>query len=291
MQGAEKTFGIDVRKGRRSRIWELDFLRGVCVLLMVFDHAMYDLALQFGNTWINATDSEFLIEMIERAREYWRSELRYTVQDIVVWLFALLCGISCSFSKNNFKRGVEDALFAGIITVVTTAIGSPITFGILHMFAVAILVWVIVNVCCGGDKHKTALVCLVLGLAIIFIDYGFMQAYELDPNAFADDDSFFWLAHWMKGAVPDSAAEVVSADYYPVFPTAGYMLVGAAAAPALYPKRRSLLPWLGKYDWYKPFSFWGKIALWVYVLHQVVLAVIFAIVSFIFVTPGDFVII
>ena len=37
--------------GRRSRIWELDFLRGVCVLLMVFDHTMYDIALQFGNTW------------------------------------------------------------------------------------------------------------------------------------------------------------------------------------------------------------------------------------------------
>ena len=181
--------------GRRSRIWELDFLRGICVLLMVFDHTMYDIALQFGNTWYAATDSEFLRELILRAREYWHSDLRYTVQDIVVWLFALLCGISCSFSKNNFKRGVEVALFAGIITVVTTLIETPITFGILHMFAFSILLWVIVDICCGGDKHKTALVCLVLGLAIIFIDYGFTQVYERDRYAFADDDSFFWLAH------------------------------------------------------------------------------------------------
>lgn len=266
-------------------------MRGVCVLLMVFDHAMYDVALQFGNIWYSATDSEFLRELILRAREYWNSDLRHTVQDIVVWLFALLCGISCSFSKNNFKRGVEVALFAGIITVVTTAIGSPITFGILHMFAFSILLWVIVDICCGGEKHKTALVCLVLGLAIIFIDYGFTQVYERDRYAFADDDSFFWLAHWMKGAVPNSADVVVSTDYYPVFPTTGYMLIGAAIAPVLYPKRRSLLPWLGECNWYAPFSFWGRHALWVYVLHQVVLAVIFAIISALFVTPGDFVII
>ena len=69
------------------------------------------------------------------------------------------------------------------------------------------------------------------------------------------------------------------------------MLIGAAIAPVLYPKRRSLLPWLGEYNWYAPFSFWGRHALWVYVLHQVVLAVIFAIISALFVTPGDFVII
>lgn len=274
------------KKSGRSRIWELDFLRGVCVLLMVFDHAMYDLALQFGNTWRRVTDSEFLIGMIDRAREYWSSDLRLTAQSIVVWIFALLCGISCSFSKNNFKRGVQVALFAGIITAVTIAIGTPITFGILHMFAVAIMIWVIVNVCCGKDAKKTAIVCLVLGLAIVLIDYGCSQKFALDRHAFADDDTFFWLARWLRGA-----GQVESADYYPIFPTAGYMLIGAAIAPVLYPKRRSLLPRLGEYDWYKPFSFWGRIALWVYVLHQVVLAVLFAIISFLFVTPGDFVIV
>ena len=274
----------NVRK--RSRIWELDFLSGVCVLLMVFDHAMYDLAYQFGREWLAVTDSEFLKELILRSQQYWASDLRLTVQSIVVCTFALLCGISCSFSKNNFRRAVEVALFAGIITVVTTWIGSPITFGILHMFAVAIFIWVIINVCCNKDRQKTAIVCLVVGLAIILIDYYCSQRFEADRFAFADDDTFFWLARWLK---PTDA--VHSSDYYPVFPTAGYMLIGAAMAPLLYPKRRSLLPWLGKYDWHKPFDFWGRIALWVYVLHQVVLAVIFAIISFLFVTPGDFVII
>ena len=82
-----------------------------------------------------------------------------------------------------------------------------------------------------------------------------------------------------------------SADYYPVFPTAGYMLLGAAIAPVLYPKKRSLLPRLGEYDWHRPFDFWGRIAIWVYVLHQVVIMVIFALISFIFITPGDFIVI
>ena len=100
--GKEKELPLSAPKKRR--IWELDFLRGVCVLLMIFDHAMYDVAYQFGRAWADATQSEFFIALYQRAREYWASPLRLTTQDIVVWTFALLCGISCSFSKNNFRR-------------------------------------------------------------------------------------------------------------------------------------------------------------------------------------------
>lgn len=285
--GKEKELPLSAPKKRR--IWELDFLRGVCVLLMIFDHAMYDVAYQFGRAWADATKSEFFIALYQRAREYWASPLRLTTQDIVVWTFALLCGISCSFSKNNFRRAVEVAAFAGIITLVTTAMGesTSITFGILHMFAVAIFLWVIINEICGRNKYKTAIVCLVVGIAIILIDYYCGIRYEADRQAFADDGTFFWLARWMQGG----ATNVHSADYYPVFPTAGYMLLGAAIAPVLYPKKRSLLPRLGEYDWHRPFDFWGRIAIWVYVLHQVVIMVIFALISFIFITPGDFIVI
>lgn len=275
-----------VVKARGNRIWELDFLRGVCVLLMIFDHLMFDIGDIFGKEWAATTGSEFFQGLYERALVYSESPLRLVTQDIVVWIFALLCGISCSFSRNNFKRGVQVGVFAIIISLVTYFIDIPIKFGILHMFTVAILLWVLINIIAGKDKWKTAVICLAVGIMIIVINEFCMARYETDKTAFADNNNWFWLGEFMLGE-----HGFFSADYYPVFPTVGYMLIGAGVAPLLYPKRRSLLPWLGKYNWYAPFSFWGKIAIWVYVLHQVLIAALLALISFLFITPGNFIII
>lgn len=271
----------------RSRIWELDFLRGVCVLLMIFDHFMFDIGNIFGEAWAAAHGTEFFNGLYERALIYADSPLRLVTRDIVVWIFALLCGISCSFSRSNLKRGIEVALFALIITAVTTYLDMSIKFGILHMFAVAILLWVLINFIARKDARRTAVICLAVGIMIIIINEFCSARYAIDENAFADNNDWYFIADWMLG----DSRDFYSADYYPIFPSVGYMLVGAGAAPLLYPKKRSLLPWLGEYNWHAPFDLWGRIAIWVYVLHQVVIAVILAAVSWLFITPGDFVII
>lgn len=273
-------------KPARNRIWELDFLRGVCVLLMIFDHFMFDIGDIFGAKWAAAHGTDFFIGLYERAQIYSVSSLRLVTQEIVVWIFALLCGISCSFSRNNLKRGVQVAVFALIITVVTTYMNMPVRFGILHMFAVAILLWVLINFIARKDKWRTAVICLTVGIMIIIINEFCSARYAIDRQAFSDNCDWYFIGDWMLGG-----RDFYSADYYPIFPSVGYMLIGAGVAPMLYPKKRSLLPWLGEYDWHAPFDFWGRIAIWVYVLHQVVIAVILAAVSWLFITPGDFVII
>lgn len=274
-------------KSSSNRIWELDFLRGVCVLLMIFDHVMYDIGFQFGGAWLNS-GNENIAHLVMLARDYYQnSELRLTAQNVVVWIFALLCGISCSFSRNNLKRGVQAAIIAGIITVVTYFMDDTIKFGILHMFAFSILLWWLIDTLCAHKKFMTSSICLFLGVMIITLNAGLMDVYAANRTAFAIDNKFYFIGEFMLGR-PN---EFYSGDYYPIFPTTGYMLIGAALAVFLYPKKKSLLPLLGKYDWYKPFSFWGKIAIWVYALHQVVVVVLLALISFIFITPGNFVVI
>lgn len=282
-----KSRSAEALKPRRNRIWELDFLRGVCVLLMIFDHFMFDVGDIFGSEWAAVQGTDFFIGLYERALVYSESPLRIVTRDIVVWIFALLCGISCSFSRSNLKRGIEVAVFAVIITAVTTLLGMPIKFGILHMFAVAILLWVVINFIARNNARRTAVICLAVGIMIIIINEFCTARYQVDPQAFSDNSDWFFIGDWMIG----NRSTFYSADYYPIFPSVGYMLLGAGIAPMLYPSRRSLLPWLGKYDWHAPFDFWGRIAIWVYVFHQVVIAVILAAISFLFITPGDFVII
>lgn len=276
-----------IKKPKTQRIWELDFLRGVCVLLMIFDHTMYDIGSLFCDAWTN-TGKEHLITLVELAQDYFsNSELRFTVQKIVVWIFALLCGISCSFSRSNLKRGIQATIIASIITIVTFYMDTAIKFGILHMFAFSILLWWFIDTVCCHKKMVTAGVCLFLGVMIITMNEGFMSVYAQNAQAFAVDNSKYFIGEFMLGK-PNS---FFSADYYPIFPTTGYMLIGAGISVLLYPKKKSLLPWLGKYDWYKPFAFWGRIAIWVYAFHQVAVVVILALISFIFITPGDFVVI
>lgn len=271
----------------KDRIWELDFLRGICVLLMIFDHTMFDIYGIFGDVWASTTGSDFFIQLAQYAEAYWTSSLRLFVEPLVVIIFCVLCGISCSFSHNNLKRGLEVVVCSVLVFGVTTLIESPIRFGILQMFSVAILSWWLIDLVCRHKKMRTAFVCLALGTAIVVINYALVCATETNDKLFTSDNNFAWVGSFLYG---DNTL-TFSADYQPIFPTVGYMLIGAAFAPVLYPNKRSLLPLLGKYDWYKPFSFWGKIALIVYVLHQVLIAAILALVSFLFITPGNLIII
>lgn len=272
------------RKSKSSnRIWELDFLRGVCVLLMIFDHTMYDIGFLFCDAW-RSVGNDTLSHLVELAADYYRdSALRLTTQHIVVWIFALLCGISCSFSRNNLKRGVQAAIIAMIITLVTYLMNDTIKFGILHMFAFSIIFWWLIDTICMHNKFFTTGICLFLGVMIIMMDKGFMATYAANKQAFTDNNTFYFLGEFMLG----DPRNFSSADYYPIFPTTGYMLIGSSLAIFLYPKKKSLLPWLGKYDWHKPFSFWGKIAIWVYALHQVAVVVLLSLVSFCFMSPSE----
>ena len=132
------------RLKNKNRIWELDFVRGLCVLLMIFDHTMYDIADIFGYEWwqsaIDAgkSSAKFLGDLWQVAHDYYfgstqsiwgvmstGSPIRAFVEPMVVVIFALCCGISCSFSRSNLKRGIELAILSGLITLVTYLLGEP----------------------------------------------------------------------------------------------------------------------------------------------------------------------
>lgn len=258
------------------RIWELDFLRGICVLLMVWDHFMYDVAYVFKTAW-QATGSAGVIGFVDFAQGYMTGALREMFHPVIFTMFFVICGISCSFSKNNLQRGIEALFFAFTISVVTSILDTPITFGVLHMLGFSILFWWAINTVCARNKYATAAVALVVGIVIVVVG----NIPDIWANVTANEDWFF--VHDAFGGAYNSN------DYFPLFPYVGYMLLGAAAAPLLYPKRKSLLPFLDKFNWHAPISFCGRIALWVYVFHQIAVMVILCLISYLFITPGNFV--
>lgn len=190
------------KPGKGRRIWELDFLKGIALLLMVYFHLIYDLDQFFNNTV--SIESPFNA---------------YTGKAAGL-LFIFTAGIGTYLSRNNLKRGLK--LF-GIAIIITIAsyIYSPdeiIMFGILHFFAACILLYPLFR-----KLNPAAL--FVLGVLI----------YLLKTPAGKINMPFNYL--FPLGLINQSFA---SSDYYPLIPYLGIFIFGVAIGKILYKEKTSI---------------------------------------------------
>ena len=135
----EKSKLVKVEKVKKKRIWEIDFLRGLSIFLMIIDHAFIALS-EFGDAWFTAGQMRVsaeiqaygLIEMIKAMSsgellggasfalrlcyfsEWWwlYCGFRKVAQPLFASIFIVICGISCTLSHNNLKRGLLLLLIA-----------------------------------------------------------------------------------------------------------------------------------------------------------------------------------
>ncbi len=115
-----------MKKSKEDRYWEIDFLRGIAVILMIGFHFLFDLHL------FNLTD--FRVP----------NEFAY----LIATMFLLLVGISYNISysrghdgKYYLKRGLKIFSWGLIITGITW-IAFPenvIVFGILHLIGISVI--------------------------------------------------------------------------------------------------------------------------------------------------------
>ena len=255
MESAERTGQIEHLS---NRIWELDFARGVCILLMVMDHTLFDLAFIFRYQWFGRGEGNgFLFWLAETARtEYFPWIMRDIVWAIAVFTFVFLCGLSCSFSHSNLKRGLRLAGIAILLTLFTFGLDLlfgqtdryTIRFGILHMLSASILLY------CLLAKLKPMILAMIAFAAIGTGSYFSSQPLET---------SFSPAAIFVN-----STADFYSADYFTLFPWFGYFLLGAILGPILYKKRNSRFPGAAGKGWHRPILFVGRNSLIVYVIHQ-----------------------
>ncbi|NLY70933.1 MAG: DUF1624 domain-containing protein [Clostridiales bacterium] len=254
----------------KKRIWELDFLRGFCILLMIIDHIFYDLAFIFQEEWFGGIEGEGLLYLITDFSRtvYFPSLARKIIRPIAVFLFIFISGISCSFSHSNIKRGIRLAVVALALTAVNFGLDFlmqqqdqlTIRFGILHLLASSILIF-----CLLKRLGKLAMVVIAI-LAIIFGTYYLYNPLETNIS---------YMAILVK-----STTNLYSADYFPILPFIGYFLIGAALGPLLYKHRTSLFP-IDNLNRIRPVLFFGRNALIVYLIHQPVIYAILYLIGWI----------
>ena len=222
----------------KKRIWELDVLRGVCILGMVVVHLIYDLQTFFSLPFL--ADSR-LFDLIKQ----WGGVL-----------FLLISGICVTLGSHPVRRGlivfacglICSAVTAGMYFLNMADKSIIIYFGVLHCLGVCMLLWPLFK-----RLPVWALGLLGLGLTVLGL--------WISGNVVVD---FPWLIP--LGLVPGDFA---SSDYFPLLSNQGFFLVGAFLGKTLYRKKETLLPRVNPAN--PVLAFFTRLGKWslpVYLLHQ-----------------------
>ena len=109
-----------------KRIWEIDAVRGFCVLLMLMDHTFAN-ALMYGKKWYGffLQSEEAMAGFARAARWYWSSTPRDIIHPIIVFLFYIfIADFLCGFSKNNPKTRLLLSVISIFITILSPQIST-----------------------------------------------------------------------------------------------------------------------------------------------------------------------
>ncbi len=132
-----------------KRVWEIDFIRGVAILGMVVDHFIWDLS-SLHSFFFNyyEVDNPGVNRMCSALSD-WYNGGRIYFHNLAI-IFFLICGISSTFSRNNWKHSLKIFLSALLLFVATYSIyhisyalgdhlDFRILFGVLYALAMGTL--------------------------------------------------------------------------------------------------------------------------------------------------------
>ena len=220
----------------KPRIWELDALRGVCILCVIVVHFLFDLSF-FGG--LDLTLPAWYVFL----QEYGGA------------IFVVLSGVCVTLGSKSVRRGLIVFSCGMLITAVTygmyrlgmSGMDVVVKFGVLHLLGVCMLVY-------PAFKKLPPAALALLGLAIAITGYAIRGI--IVPQRW-----LFPLGLTYEG--------FTSSDYFPLFPQLGYFLIGAAIGKTAYREKKTLLPGSFQKTGIARFFCWcGRQSLFIYLLHQ-----------------------
>lgn len=226
----------------KKRIWELDAFRGICVLGMVIVHLVYDLTELYALVDWDVPD--------------W---FAFTQR----WggvLFLLISGISATLGSRSVRRGIIVLCAGALVSAVTYGMykfagfdkSIIIYFGVLQCLGCCMILWWVF-------KRLPTWALVVLGFCMV------AAGLYLDTVVLLDQPLLMPLGFVYPG--------FASSDYFPLLPNLGFFLLGAVLGRTVYRGKQTLIPRISERNpIIGALCFCGRQSLWIYLLHQPVLA-------------------
>ena len=224
---------------KKDRIWELDALRGLCILGMIAIHFTFDLTDLYGVLdWEYPPAFAFLMD--------WGGVV-----------FFLISGVCVTLGSRCVRRGLT-VLGCGLVVSAVTAgmyllgLADPVViiyFGVLHCLGLCMILWHCLR------KLPTP----VLGaLGVLLAGLGlWLRSFRVETR---------WLV-WL-GLLYEGFA---TSDYFPLLPYLGFFLLGAVLGRKLYKNKTTLLPGMGAGFPARSLQWVGRWSLPIYLFHQPIL--------------------
>lgn len=230
------------------RFWEVDTVRGIAVVLMIFYHFVFDLyyfgaysGYMLGGPW-------------------------QTFARSIGGTFTFLLGVSLTLRYHKLaptlggrqlflkflQRGAWIFFWGMVVTVVTyIVVGDAfVIFGILHLLGLSTIL--------AYPFLRSRWAALVGGIAVIAL------GFYIRSNV--------WLSPWLLWLGMRTGTRFM-VDHYPLLPWFGFALFGVFAGLTLYPggKTRFALPDLSRSLPIRGLTFLGRHSLVIYLVHQPIL--------------------
>jgi len=225
---------------KEHRFWEIDSVRGIAIILMVFYHLAYDIRYFSG------------IEVFSGSL-FW-----FIFPRITASAFILLVGVSLSLShmrdpsrefRHYMQRGVKIFLGGMLITAVTWLFvpSAYITFGALHFIGASIILGYFF-LGRGIKNVYYSAICITAGLYLSTIEVSYPY--------------LLWL-----GLAPQGYTTL---DYFPLVPYFGIVLLGIYLGETFYAgyERKIKIIDRSRNALFTALTFLGRHSLLIYFLHQ-----------------------
>ena len=248
---------------KRERAFELDFLRGAALFLMILMHFSYDIRYIFRFNAFSYLDSTWFWVFIE---------------PMFLCIFVGISGVCCNFSRNIVKRAVKllgVALFVTFATYIATNymnIDCLIIFNVLHVLACSMLLYALIRFIENKAKIDPKVMSVFLALFGLWSTQVGHQITRYDSQV----TTRLLIPLGITGTNC-----MFMGDYMPFFPWVGVFLIGTVVGRHCYAGKSTLFPNApsGFRKFSKPFEFLGRHSLIIYIVHQpIVLALTYAVV-------------
>ena len=261
---------------KKNRVWEIDLLRGILVILSIVDHifvvtgyfnffsllgdklqtsAVYKFYLDFKGIFMGGTSIKKFWPEAPGFVEVYFSRRVGLLQPLILSSFFFISGISSAFSKNHFKRFFRFAVAAAILfelfwigkILFPQYVKGEHCYNFILTFALCYGVWWLLHLIKVPHKVITA-------FSVLFALWGlvYMLLWIRGTKAPLDDDKLWmcWLFY------NDKANALSPINFVPILPNLPLFCLGGTIGTAIYKDKKSLC---GKQPFIlKPITFVGQ---------------------------------